>query len=917
MKIAQYLKVLYLSLITLNAGLVANLSFADDNMPTIGNSESAKKQAEQQKQWQQAIEDFAKADTDTVIAPYMQIIGQLQSLSANNRCQPTALANIDEALKLNPSSLIAYSILFTCATKKDQKDKRTQYLNTINGLIKLLVNGKDASSFKDAIIIREQLEAPLLLQAMGYSVLDLDLVSQYGALYYRYHVIDLTTFKSTMRYFSNLGYMKQMLSNPNVSDDTASQLMVRYFERQKMDFALNRQAQRLIISGKYNEALEILQEVDEYSMHKKVLMAQAYLALEQYAELEQLEQTLSSDAKAGYIPAGVLLARIYHHKAQTAAFEQQIEAIDNFSKPGEGLYQVARSLQQINQEPQQTLEWYQQAAKLKHPKATLLLADIYKTQNNTAKAIELFQQAYDLGLEQAGIELVKHYHFGNEDTEPDQQKAVQLLEKLAANNNAHAHYLLGMRYADGVVVEQDSQTALQWLTSAHELGESQAANAIGILYEKGELSDPNQPDYQQAQLWYERAGERGDSNGFINLARWYQFGVEREVDMDKAGKYYVQAASAGSMIAYCRLADTILLGTERHSEQWAEALKKAESLYIFGSKNNSSYCPRRLADFYSNEKKDASKAQHFYEQAAANNNKQAKVQLERIYFDSFIDKDFDRALRNFAHGTQLGLAKSSYYLGQMYHQGLGIERDDQKALTLWQNALRKGFKPAERSIIMLFYQGNETIKDKAKALRMLDGLAERSLQDTVAIADWFFYGRDTQVDYQMAHKYYLQAAQHNDLRALNHLGEMYRYGYGVGIDYDQAKHWYGLAAKHGYEVAIHNIGEMYYQGTGFEQNYQQARQWLQQSAKRGVHVSQYYLGQIYQQGLGVTADSSTANRWYRLAMEQRHEGAKFAFGMNMLKGEGVRQNEQLATILITEAAEAGHQPAKEWVRNKQ
>jgi len=895
--------------------------------PTIGNSESAKQQQLQQQQWQQAIDAFAKADTDTVIAPYMEIISGLQNKSERSRCQSTALAEVEQAIALNPSSLIAHSILYTCATKADQTAKRKQYLATINGLIKLLVKGKDASSATQAIEIRELLEAPLLLQAMGYSVIDSDLVTQYGALYYRYHVMDLNTFKSTVRYFSNLQYMKQMLSNPDVSNDTASQLMTRHFERNKMPFALNRQAKRLIFAKKYQQAEEILNDVDEYSMHKKVLLAHIYLATAQTDKLNELALQLSIDAKAGYIPASIMLARIHLIRNDKQQLNQQLAKVDQFSQPGEGAFQLARSLTQFDQTNADAITYFQQAAATKHSKAILALADLYHKglliEKDQTKAKAMFAQAYQLGLDDAGIQLVNYYHLGTDSQDPDHQKEMTLLIELADKNLATAHYILGQRYANGIDVTQNSQTALKWFTSADELGELQAANPIGIMYEKGQL-DPaladssseqskGKPDFAMAEFWYLRAGEKGDPNGFINLARWHHFGVQREINLDIAGKYYAQAASAGSASAYCRLADTLLQNTDRQSKQWQATVDKAESLYQYGTKKNYSYCPRRLAFFYQTEKIDPQQALELYRISAENGDRIAQQQLERIYLDYFLAEDYDKAVQYFAHGTHLGLAKSSYYLGKMYHQGLGIQADSQKALALWQNAVKKGFKLAEKAIVMLYFQGPAEIKDQEKAIKLLDGIAERSLQDTLTVANWFYSGLGTEVNYSLAYKYYQRAADANSVVAFNHLGEMYRFGYGVKIDFEQAKHWYKQAIEQDYEVAIHNIAQMYYYGQGVTQDYAQAANWFEQSARRGVSPSQYFLGQIHQKGLGVERNASTANRWYRLAIEQRHEGAKFAFGLNMLMGIGMRKNPDLAQILITEAAEAGHQQAIEYL----
>ena len=218
----------------------------------IGDDQTLEKIKRQNLQWQKAIDDFAKADPQTVITPYMQIISRLNHQPQHTWCDEENIALVNQAIALNGSSLVAHSMLFSCAAKQHKVEQRDHYTEIINGLISRLVNGKEASSIHSVIEIRELMEARLQLQAMGYNILEMNLVTRYGGLFYQYHVLDTQTAKVTTRYFSNLHFMKNLLlTNPDVSDDTASQLMRKYYQQQKLPFAITEQAKKYISRGQY------------------------------------------------------------------------------------------------------------------------------------------------------------------------------------------------------------------------------------------------------------------------------------------------------------------------------------------------------------------------------------------------------------------------------------------------------------------------------------------------------------------------------------------------------------------------------------------------------------------------------------------------------------------------------------------
>lgn len=891
----------------------------------IGNEADAKELAEEDKKWRTAIDDFAKSSTKDVLNPYMQLITGLSHHPEHNSCTDNVQGLVNQAIELNPSSLVAYSMLYTCATKNHNTELKAKYLKSINGLIRNLVGGNAADSIDTVIEIREMMEAPLLLQAMGYTVLDIDMVTRYGSLYYQYHVMDPLNSTVTVRYFTNLMFMKRMLSNPNVSDDVAAQLLVQYYEQQKMDFALNAKAKNFIARKQYQDALEVLNTIEPYSMIRNVQLARIFIETKQEQALSEIRKELEFDAKSGFIEAHVMLAAIKLREQPDEHAEQirqHLAQVDQYTKPGEGAYRLSVLMEKTDEVvlKQRRLEYLKQAVAMQHPTATYSLARLYRSKKETPseekQAMELFEKAKNLGVDEAAIEIANYLHQGSDSVAVDHQSEVALLRRLAEQNNHTAQYMLALRYNDGVDLEQDAKQAFHYYLKAHDSGNIRAANQIGILYETGALSDDGQEDLPNAYHWYQKAANRGDGNGFSNMARFHHFGMNGPVDLNKAANYYIRAAETGSYLAYCKLADAMLQIDRGDSEKWQDTLSRAESLYLYGARQDTKYCPGRLGKFYLEELDDPDKASYWLETAARSGDNKALDLLELLFFKSYVEKDYATAFEKLRKGAQLGMVKATYQLGQMYHLGQGTERNDLEAMDYFERADQLGHPGAQKAIVKLLLQGQDSVKDVSQAKNLLEQRAKTSLEATITTAEWFFYGWGFDKDYQLAMHFYKKAAELGSGNAINHLGEMYRYGWGVEVDFDQAKRWYLEAVKVDYVIAAHNIAEMYYLGEGVEQNYLVAFDWFQKSAAKNLSHSRYFLGKMYQAGHGVNQDLKMANRLFYQAMDQRHNGAKFELGKNMIQGLGIATNEGRGLLFITEAAEAGFEEAQAYLKSK-
>jgi len=124
---------------------------------------------------------------------------------------------------------------------------------------------------------------------------------------------------------------------------------------------------------------------------------------------------------------------------------------------------------------------------------------------------------------------------------PDDSAGSYALRRAAAEGDARAQYLIGLRYAEGDAGMRDMEKSLRWLRLAAMSGLAPAEYRLGVLYERGEGVEF---DLNQARAWYGRAARQGNLKAMHNLAV-IEGGKEGSGDYSDAAKWYEKAAAHG------------------------------------------------------------------------------------------------------------------------------------------------------------------------------------------------------------------------------------------------------------------------------------------------------------------------------------------------------------------------------------
>lgn len=258
------------------------------------------------------------------------------------------------------------------------------------------------------------------------------------------------------------------------------------------------------------------------------------------------------------------------------------------------------------------------------------------------------------------------------------------------------------------------------------------------------------------------------------------------------------------------------------------------------------------------------------------------------------------------------------YLGFMYAQGYGVEKDLTKSTSYYQQA------QAYESWFI-----EEAEKDSAEA--------------QLALGRYYHIAAGDKRDVKKAVSCYLRAADQGHALAQRFMGLCYENGIGgITANLETAADWYLRSAKQGNALAQYNMAKYSENGTGkVIKSAEQAKQWYIQAADQGLaralrdlgdsylreenpyrygiavnllrkasnlgNVSAHYdLGWCFENGKGVPQDLGEAWRLYTKAANQGNANAQYTLGLWAEKGNKVeRQSNETAVSWYRKAAAQG------------
>ena len=397
---------------------------------------------------------------------------------------------------------------------------------------------------------------------------------------------------------------------------------------EEKESAIIAQAEKLIATGRFGEAVDVLaeglsrfedlklttlrQQAEEkqrrlVELSEKVIpqslqenrhvAAKAYLSeltdlrsdVEGASDMRQRVQEAIKQAESCTQRGDQLLAA-RNPAAALAAYRQALTACVDYEPAAQGLSRATSAIQKARNRRRVALATGAAAIVITGGSAWLHTLNVQSDERawkaastaagaagtNFEQAIQQYQQYlshFPQGRHASNAtELVQvAWHKGSLGVEKDEVEAVKWYRKAAEQNNAKAQNNLGVCYASGLGVAKDEAEAARWFRKAAEQNCAAAQLNLGWCY-ANVLGAAH--DYVEAVKWFRKAAEQNDADAQFLLGGYYNYGKGVAKDEVEAYKWYLLASAQGNKDAK---KEVTMLESEMSREQIAEGQKLARN----------------------------------------------------------------------------------------------------------------------------------------------------------------------------------------------------------------------------------------------------------------------------------------------------------------------------------------------------
>ena len=238
------------------------------------------------------------------------------------------------------------------------------------------------------------------------------------------------------------------------------------------------------------------------------------------------------------------------------------------------------------------------------------------------------------------------------------------------------------------------------------------------------------------------------------------------------------------------------------------------------------------------------------------------------YFDN---QQYPQAFAEFKPLADRGSDRAQYYVGYMYLNGYGVDRDESLGLKYIQKSSDQGFEKAESLMGYFLSEGVYMPQNKAKGIKLYQKAAEKGDDDALLnLGVAYYLGESVEQDSDKAIEYLSKVNFVSKPIAARYLADVYL-SRGGKEDAQKALNYYRISAANGDLASFHYYGMIQYEGRVGEPNLDEAVKYLTYAASQSYAPSQYVLGTLYINGKGVTRNLYKGYAWISFAVNQNLE----------------------------------------------
>lgn len=517
--------------------------------------------------------------------------------------------------------------------------------------------------------------------------------------------------------------------------------------------------------------------------------------------------------------------------------------------------------------------------------------------------------------------------------ENDRQRGLKLLDDAAREDNILAAGILGMAYVTGDSVEKNETLAREYFGMAASHNVPEARLWLGkIAYLQG--------DYDQAGDEFLAALNTGQTEANLWLGKLAFLGKSPVVDPAMAVAYLTSASrylddEARGMLAKCyyfgkgiqrdlgKAAEYIRLTNiddddlkliagdlKYHSLDGAKSEKEEGRAYL-EELSQKGYAPAQtlLGIICLEDDQNPARAVQLFQSALDGGDVAASYRLGRMWHEGIgVARDDEKALRALRRADENGDGNATALLGRMYRNGDGVERNYPTALEYLERAVEAGSFEAMFDLGGMYYLGQGTGHDMNKAADLLAAPAGKEIDgaDMLYAKALIDQNHLPAPRYDLAEQHLQRAAGRGDIEAKRLLGDIYLKGKIAGKFNTELGERYLIAASEAGDLdATHILSDAYEKGELQEKGSADRAAITSRLAESGDVAALLAMGRAYLDGQGVQKDAVRAARYLGDAAEKNNAEAMYLLGNMYLSENGVTRDVKTAMELLQNAWKKG------------
>jgi TPR repeat protein len=529
-------------------------------------------------------------------------------------------------------------------------------------------------------------------------------------------------------------------------------------------------------------------------------------------EIDILKKIASEgDDKARYKLGMVYLKRGDYSKARSYLFEAAKNGNKDAHYPLGWLYENGKG---VTKNFKRAIACYIKSNKCGNKELQYKLGLLYKNLDKPdhEKAFSHFKAAGDEGHLGAKYQLGLAYEYGLH-TEKNYEIAFELYRDSACQKNPDSYYRLSLMYTYGHYVEKNVSKAIQHLLKFEKYSEFHSNLSLEIN-EEGLVSDTDNMDITET---YNRNIANEDFESQYNLALMYLNNETTPSNSIISSNFHYCAANKGDsrhqleiglIQLYANNSEEGILWIVKSAEQEnihaknilgvlymndeATYYNKSIALQYFdeAATKGDSNAQFNLASIYHNghhKEKNIDLAIFWYKQSAEQYCIASQFALGLIYKDQEM---YDESFVYFIEAAENNHADAQYFLGWLYENGYGTERNIEEAEMWYTRSKSQEDAPTAIILARLYHYRDDTVQALKWYKKALDSKHVSSAERGLGLIYEY-----THRNYSKALEYYIRSAEKHNKTAYYELGKMFYHGTGVERNIETALDWFNKIAS--------------------------------------------------------------------------------------------------------------------------